>query len=172
MLSPSNTHLAPIINADSEAMVNHGPSKHFSMLQRSATKSGAARPVWEGWLTKQGAVRRNWKRRWCILDEAGVIRYYKPSEYIPRGLVIPRAAPVTVGTGVVGAGTRPPARATPVLSGEAVEEMTVWPADSGAAGTKFAVQTGLRTFFFFADTVADAGKWTSLIQTIGDHKSK
>lgn len=64
-LSPSNTHLAPIINAESEAIVNHGPSKHFSMLQRAATKAGAARPVWEGWLTKQGAVRRNWKRRWC-----------------------------------------------------------------------------------------------------------
>ena len=50
--------------------------------------------------------------------------------YIPRGVVTPRAPPSTVGDGVVGAGTRAPAKLTPVLSGEAVEQMTIWPVRS------------------------------------------
>eukprot|EP00038_Savillea_parva_P011305 m.196570 g.196570 ORF g.196570 m.196570 type:complete len:585 (+) comp19857_c0_seq1:326-2080(+) len=87
-LSPSRQFLAPLL-ADASS-INHGPSRHFQLCQRRAAKEGGARPIYEGYLTKQGTFRRNWKRRWCILDENGVIRYYKPNEYVPRGVIVPR----------------------------------------------------------------------------------
>ena len=39
------------------------PSKRFVMLERCASMTGAPRPLFEGFLTKQGTLVRNWKRR-------------------------------------------------------------------------------------------------------------
>jgi hypothetical protein len=44
--------------------VDHGPSRHFAMLERCAAIRGAPRPLHEGFLTKQGTFVRNWKRRY------------------------------------------------------------------------------------------------------------
>lgn len=75
--------------SENSILVNHGPSRHFQMLSQDARQSGGPKPVFEGFLTKQGGWRRNWKRRWCIVDESGTIRYYKPNEFTPRGIIKP-----------------------------------------------------------------------------------
>ena len=36
--------------------------------------------VMEGYMFKQGAVVKNWKRRWFILDSHDNLRYYKDED--------------------------------------------------------------------------------------------
>lgn len=43
----------------------------------------------EGWLTKKGKIRKNWQRRWCVL-EGGELKYYKqkPSNKVSIEILI------------------------------------------------------------------------------------
>eukprot|EP00035_Acanthoeca_spectabilis_P008883 m.159671 g.159671 ORF g.159671 m.159671 type:complete len:354 (-) comp14535_c0_seq8:1460-2521(-) len=171
-LPPTLSHLASLM-ADADGF-NHGPSRHFQMLERCASKTGSPRPLYEGYLTKQGTFIRNWKRRWCIIDEEGAIRWYKPNEYIPRGVVRPKYdRPMTSPTGaVVGAGSRlPNPRPSVVLQGADAIGLTNWPraALNGNRSRVLAIETNRNKFFFmFADSAAEANCWAGLINGIVD----
>jgi len=166
-LSPASAHLAHlVVNPDS---VDHGPSRHFQMLARCARRSGGPRPVYEGFLTKQGSLVRSWRRRWCVIDERGTIRYYKPSEYIPRGIIQPQKArgdaEDAVATTVAGAGARAEKNGRSVLRGNEAARLTNWPSHVVMQNSDriIAVPTARRTYYLYADTSEEADRWSQLI---------
>ena len=46
------------------------------------------RRVYSGWLTKRGAYRKNWKKRWFVVFDTQEMRYYDNEQSaVPRGLI-------------------------------------------------------------------------------------
>lgn len=58
---------------DHEAMLW---KKHFARLKRKTKNNDHFGVACEGWLHKQGGNVKNWKRRYCILNNDGTFRYY------------------------------------------------------------------------------------------------
>ena len=57
---------------------------HFFRTPNKEDEGDLAR----GFLVKQGGVRKNWKKRWMVLNGAGVLCYYKSSkETSPLGTI-------------------------------------------------------------------------------------
>eukprot|EP00736_Rhodelphis_marinus_P010551 Rmarinus@m.18454 len=66
------------------------PDKKMSKSSLSSQKETSAAikdPQLEGWLTKQGAVVKNWKRRWFVLKDKNLYYFKKPSDLEPKGTV-------------------------------------------------------------------------------------
>ena len=60
-------------------------AREETLAARVQREETLAARVQQGWLRKQGHVRRNWKRRWFVL-ERGVLRYYvEPLAIHPYG---------------------------------------------------------------------------------------
>jgi len=47
-----------------------------------------------GWLEKRGAIRKNWKRRWCVLAGGEVTYSVKPADITPKGVIPLREAKI------------------------------------------------------------------------------
>ena len=62
-------------------------SQSLNKLQdRTAARVGADVPLYGGWLTKLGAVRKNWKRRWFAISPDYTVAYYaNERDRQPRG---------------------------------------------------------------------------------------
>jgi len=175
-LSPANVDLVPILGSLNIRDDSHGgPSSHFQMLQREAIKTCSPRPIFESYLTKQGKFRKNWKRRWCIIDESGTIRYYKPKKYTPSGVIdlVDDDDEDYLALGVFAtatcAGSRPPVVHDPLMKDEELDQAISWPSGIPNRKCRFAVKGSKasgRTFFFYADDETQADKWKQLIATL------
>eukprot|EP00040_Diaphanoeca_grandis_P023017 m.124655 g.124655 ORF g.124655 m.124655 type:complete len:381 (+) comp29071_c0_seq2:247-1389(+) len=159
------------IDEDVDTNAIHTPSQHFQVLQRAAMTSTTPAPLFEGYLTKQGKFRRTWKKRWCIIDEAGLIRYYKPTESAQRGSIdsfCQDGNPDNMLKEHDRAGTRQFQAQKLVTTDTELDATTTWPSNVPDPRCRFAVNTKGRTYFFFADNVTQAGRWKKLLQMFED----
>eukprot|EP00735_Rhodelphis_limneticus_P008517 TRINITY_DN2155_c0_g1::TRINITY_DN2155_c0_g1_i1::g.12753::m.12753 TRINITY_DN2155_c0_g1::TRINITY_DN2155_c0_g1_i1::g.12753 ORF type:complete len:456 (-),score=146.91,sp/P54644/KRAC_DICDI/44.54/1e-132,Pkinase/PF00069.20/1.9e-75,Pkinase_Tyr/PF07714.12/9.4e-36,PH/PF00169.24/1.3e-23,PH_11/PF15413.1/1.1e-08,PH_3/PF14593.1/1e-05,PH_3/PF14593.1/1.6e+02,Kinase-like/PF14531.1/19,Kinase-like/PF14531.1/3.4e-05,Pkinase_C/PF00433.19/1.4e-05,PH_9/PF15410.1/9.9e-05,PH_9/PF15410.1/4.6e+03,PH_8/PF15409.1/0.00068,PH len=59
----------------------------LSSNDKQETSAAIKNAQLEGWLTKQGAVVKNWKRRWFVLKDKQLYYFKKPSDLEPKGTV-------------------------------------------------------------------------------------
>lgn len=89
----------------------------------------------EGWLSKKGGICGIWRKRWCVLYECGLFRYYTKSDKISSN---------RKGKG---------------------DNSFVTVCDGGMAGKEFWIQTDERTWQFQAETICDAADWFDMLNT-------
>lgn len=95
----------------------------------------------QGYLTKLGAIVKNWKRRWCVLIDEHLNYYKTPKHNIPCGSVH-------------------------IDSSTYIERQSVLPSDRFPSLFCFKVVTAHRVFLFCADSNADLKDWLQVLSQI------
>jgi hypothetical protein len=105
--------------------------------------------VKEGWLTKEGAVRKSWRRRWFILYDSRILSYYTNERLLssPKGNIDISTATAIVPRYLTGSGS--------------------WPSSS-TEERSFGIVTPSRTFRVFADTESESREWKKTLEEMID----
>ncbi|XP_062515762.1 RAC family serine/threonine-protein kinase homolog [Corticium candelabrum] len=99
----------------------------------------------EGWMTKEGAVRKSWRRRWFILYDSRILSYYANERLLssPKGTVDMAIATAVVPKHLAGS--------------------TGWPGSAGEERS-FGIVTPERTFRVFTDTESESREWRKVLE--------
>merc|ERR1711988_376938 len=138
------------------------------MLQDNSIRSGVDRPLFEGYLTKQGIYRKKWTRYWFIIGERGIIRYYKPNglcKSIPRG-TIDIAQNINSTLSAIEAGNHNATCEDTLVEDEDLDTATSWPSCVPNRHCRFAIRGLYRTHYFYADDAAQSEKWKNQIEKL------
>lgn len=134
--------IAPAIEAcrKSLALASRSNTRSKPMPSRATGSGAGSTPVsseviQEGWLTKQGAVVKSWKRRWCVVTADTLYYYTNADDSTPKGKIY--------------------------LGGFSLMPN---PALGKDRAHTFAVMSAERRYFFSADSEADKIRWMRALE--------
>jgi hypothetical protein len=112
-----------------------------------------AEGVVSGWLTKRGEIRKNWKKRYFVLQRDGFLKYYgsdlDAACVSAKNLIDLRTVSViTTGSNV----------SLHLSTSILILKLSDWP-DASKSACRFALVTPKRVFYFFSDSAEEAKKW-------------
>eukprot|EP00048_Salpingoeca_helianthica_P013907 m.211013 g.211013 ORF g.211013 m.211013 type:complete len:1045 (+) comp15559_c1_seq12:5915-9049(+) len=100
--------------------------------------------VCTGWLTKRGDIRKNWKRRYFVLEANGFLKYYGTNvDAAAKNLIDLRTVSV-------------------ITTGSNLSE---WP-ESSNPGCRLALVTKKRVLYFYSETTQECSTWLEALNRI------
>jgi hypothetical protein len=117
----------------------------------AAAAAGKPGPLFQGWLTKQGAIAKNWKRRFFVLTPELVSYCHSPT---PADLASP-AGTIAVAD-ILGVSMAPAA------PGAAEKKREGWPAEVSSS-VSLCIATRGRMYRMYAETASAAEAWVAAL---------
>mmetsp|Transcript_16935 Transcript_16935/g.23569 ORF Transcript_16935/g.23569 Transcript_16935/m.23569 type:complete len:324 (-) Transcript_16935:47-1018(-) len=122
--------------SDSDDDSNHSGSGHSSTNSNLKDSTEFKDGYYEGWLTKKGKIRRNWKKRWFTLEN-GLLNYYSKDYKVKEGVKAKATGSIKINGCIFGPTS---------LIGRKYSN-------------SFQLITQNRTFFFFTETQPEFQMW-------------